>query len=143
MKTTAELIERVSPRYKEVRKKNVDFLWEDFLGAIEKVISKIPDKEFAATSGITIFYFTRKGDQNIYRSKIGERYFCENGEVEYEEDDICLGTREMLEIAFVDFKAKAEKDNNVCADWFDVEDFKFDEDDNRKISLDFKLPKIL
>lgn len=143
MKTTAELIERISPRYKGIRKENVDFLWEDFLGAIEKVIGQIPDKELAATSGITIFYVTRKGDCNIYRSKIAERYFCENGEVEYEKDDICLGTREMLEIAFVDFKAKAEKDNNICADWFDVEDFKFDEDDNSKISLGFKLPKIL
>ena len=102
--------------------------------------SKISDKEFAGTSGITIFYFTREGDQNIYRSKTAERYFCKNGEVDYEENDICLGTRENLEIAFVDFKAKAEKDNNVYADWFDVEDFRLDESAS-KISLDFRLPK--
>ena len=143
MKTTAELIERISPRYKKVRNKNADILWEDFLGAIEKVISQIPDKELAATSGISIFYFTKEGDQNIYRSKIAERYFCKNGEVEYEEDDICLGTREMLEMAFFDFKARAEKDNNISADWFNVEDFKFDEDSNSKIQLDFELSKTL
>lgn len=143
MKTTAELIEKVSQRYKKVRNKGVDILWEDFLEAVEKAISRIPDKEFAATSGITIFYFTRERDQNIYRSKIAEHCFCENGEVEYEEDDICLRTREMLEIAFVDFKAKAEKDNNICADWFEIEDFRFDENSASKTSLDFKLPKIL
>lgn len=143
MKTTEELIERISPRYKEVRNKKLDFLWEDFLQAIEKVISQLPDEKLAATSGITIFYFTKKGDKNIYRSKIAECYFFDNQTVEYEKEDICLGTREMLEVAFVDFKAKAERDNNICADWFEVEDFKFDEDDNSRIPLDFKLPKSL
>ena len=143
MKTTGELIERISPRYKKVRDENLDFLWEDFLQAVENVISKLSDEKLAATSGITIFYFTQKGDKSIYRSKIAECYFFENSEVEYEENDVYLGTRELLEIAFTDFKAKAEKDENVCADWFEVEEFKFDEDDDSKISLDFKLPKSL
>lgn len=143
MKTTAELIERISPRYKEVRNKNLDFLWEDFLQAVEKVISQLSDEKLAATSGITIYYFIQKGNGNIYRSKIAECYFFNNQTVVYEEEDICLGTIEMLEVAFSDFKAKAEKDNNICADWFDVEDFKFDEDNDSKILLDFKLPKSL
>lgn len=141
MKTTAELIERISPRYKKVRDVNLDFLWRDFLQAVENAISKLSDEKFAATSGITIFYFTQKGDKNIYRSKVAECYFFNNQEVEYEEDDIYLGTREMLEIAFRDFKAKAEKDENVCADWFDVEDLY--QQENSKISLDFKLPENL
>lgn len=141
MKTTAELIERISPRYKKVRDVNLDFLWRDFLQAVENAISKLSDEKFAATSGITIFYFTQKGDKNIYRSKVAECYFFNNQEVEYEEDDIYLGTREMLEIAFRDFKAKAEKDENVCADWFNVEDLY--QQENSKISLDFKLPENL
>lgn len=141
MKTTAELIERISPRYKKVRDVNLDFLWRDFLQAVENAISKLSDEKFAATSGITIFYFTQKGDKNIYRSKVAKCYFVDNQEVEYEEDDIYLGTREMLEIAFKDFKAKAEKDENVCADWFDVEDLY--QQENSKISLDFKLPENL
>ena len=109
--------------------------------AVENAISKLSDEKFAATSGITIFYFTQKGDKNIYRSKVAKCYFVDNQEVEYEEDDIYLGTREMLEIAFKDFKAKAEKDENVCADWFDVEDLY--QQENSKISLDFKLPENL
>ena len=141
MKTTAELIEQISPRYKKVRDVNLDFLWRDFLQAVENAISKLSDEKFAATSGITIFYFTQKGDKNIYRSKVAECYFFNNQEVEYEEDDIYLGTREMLEIAFRDFKAKAEKDENVCADWFNVEDLY--QQENSKISLDFKLPENL
>lgn len=143
MKTTAELIERISPRYKDVRNKNLEFIWEDFLQAVENVINKLPDEILAATSVITIFYFTKKGDKNIYRSKIAECSFFDNQIVEYEKEDICLGTIAMLEIAFIDFKAKAEKDNNICADWFEVENLKFDENEDNKIPLDFKLPKLL
>lgn len=143
MKTTAELIERISPRYKKVRNKKLDFLWEDFLLSVEKAISKLSDEMLSSASGITIFYFTKNGDKNIYRSKTAECYFFESQEIEYEENDVCLGTREMLEIAFSDFKAKAETDENICADWFEVEHFKFDEDDDNKISLDFRLPKRL
>lgn len=143
MKTTTELIEHISHRYKEVRNKNLDFLWEDFLQAVEKVISQISDEKLAATSGITIFYCTRKGDKHIYRSKTAECCYFENQEVEYEKEDICLGTREMLEIAFVDFKEKAKKDDNICSDWFDVEVFGFDEDGDNEIPLDFILPRSL
>lgn len=143
MKTTEELIERISPRYKDVRNKKMNFLWEDFLQAVEKVIGQISDERLAATNGITIFYFTKEGDKNIYRSKVAECYYFDNQVVEYEKEDICLGTREMLEIAFIDFKAKAEKDDNICADWFEVEEFKSEEDDNSRIGLDFKLARIM
>lgn len=143
MKTTTELIERISPRYKELRNKKLDFLWEDFLQAVEKAIEKVPDEQLAAASGVSIFYFTEKGNKNIYRSKTAECYFFDSLEVEYQEDDVCLGTREELEIAFVDFKAKAKQDSNLCTDWFEVEELAFDEDGNSRISLDFKLPKNL
>lgn len=143
MKTTTELIEHISHRYREVRNKNLDFLWEDFLQAVEKTIKQISDEKLAATSMISIIYFTQEGDEHIYRSKIAECSYFENQEVEYEKEDICLGTREMLEIAFVDFKEKAKKDNNICSDWFDVEVFSFDEDNDNEIQLDFILPKSL
>lgn len=97
----------------------------------------------ATTSGITICYFTQKGDKNIYRSKIAECYFFDDQTVEYEKEDICLGTRETLDVAFVDFKAKAENDKNIGTNWFDVEAFQFDEDDNSRILLDFILPRNL
>lgn len=141
MKTTAELIERISPRYKKVRNKNLDFLWKDFLQAVEKVISKLSDEELAATSGVTIFYFTQKNDKNIYRSKRAECCFVDNIEIEYEKEDIILGTREMLEIAFSDFKGKAKKDKNICADWFEVE--RFEDGGDVEIPLDFKLSTII
>ncbi len=143
MKTSVELIERISPRYKKVRNKNLDFLWEDFLQAVEKAISKLTDEVFATTSGITIFYFTKEGDRNIYRSKIAECISLNDQTVEYEKEDISLGTKEMLELAFIDFKDKAEKDDNISADWFEVEELRFDEDVNSEISLDFKLSNIL
>lgn len=143
MKTTAELLERISPRYKKVRNSNLDFLWEDFLLAVEKVTNVLSDEKLAATQDIAIYYFTKKGDENIYRRKTAEANYFHDQIVEYEESDICLGTREMLEIAFKDFKDKAKKDNNFIADWFEVENFKFDEDDDSEIVLYFKLPREL
>lgn len=143
MKTTTELIERISPRYKELRNKKLDFLWEDFLQAVEKAIEKVPDEQLAAASGISIYYFTEKGNDNIYRSKKADCFLFDKLNVEYQEEHICLGTREELKIAFVDFKAKAKQDSNLCTDRFDVEKFAFDEDGNSRISLDFRLPKTL
>lgn len=140
MKTTAELLERISPRYKKVRNSNLDFLWEDFLLAVEKVVNILPDEKLAATQEITIFYFTKEGDENIYRSKVAEVNNFHEPKVEYEESDVCLGTREMLEIAFKDFRDKAQKDNNFITDWFETENFEFDEDGDNEIVLSFKLP---
>lgn len=145
MKTTVELIEQISPRYRKVRIEKVDFLWEDFLQAVEKVINKLSDEVFAATSGITICYFIRKGEEKIYRSKTAKCCFFDDQIVEYEKEDICLGTKEMLQKALFDFKAKAEKDSNICADWFEVEDFfeGFFEGEKSEVLLDFKLPEDL
>lgn len=143
MKTTKELIERISPRYKKVRNDKLNFLWEDFLQSVEKVIAKLSDEDLAATNGITIEYFTNKGDTNIYRSRIAQCYFFEDLTVEYEEKDFCLGTREMLEIAFLDFRDKAQKDKYISTDSFEVEEFRFDEDGYNRITLDFILPKEL
>lgn len=143
MKTTAELIERISPRYKKARNKNLEFLWDDFLQAVEKAISQLSDEILAVTREITIIYFTKEGDENIYRSKVAECNFLEDEKVEYEKEDVCLGTKEKLEVAFIDFRDKAEKDVNICADWFELEDLKFDEDGDSEIPLDFKLPKSL
>lgn len=140
MKTSAEVIENISQRYKEVRNKKLEFLWEDFLQAVEKATSKIPDEILAATRVITIFYFTKEGDNNIYRSQTAECAFLDDQKVEYEEEDVPLGTRDMLENAFIDFKDKAEKDISICADWFEVETLM---ENNREIPLDFLLPKKL
>lgn len=143
VKTTEELIARISPRYKALRNQNADFLWEDFLQAIEKATSNIPDAMFAATSGISISYFTRDGDENIYRSKVAECNHFQDKTVEYEEDDVCLGKKELLAIAFKDFKARVEEDRHITTEWFELEELKFDDDVESSISLDFWFPKEL
>ena len=104
------------------------------LQAVENAVSKLTDEIFAAASSITIFYFTKEGDKNVYRSKIAECNFFDDEIVEYEKEDICLGKKEMLEQAFIDFKAKAEKDDNICADCFEVEELRYM---SSRISLDF------
>lgn len=143
MKTTEELIARISPRYKELRNQNADFLWEDFLQAVEKATGKIPDEMFAATSGVSITYFTKEGDENIYRSKTAECHHFQDKTVEYEEDDVCLGKKEMLAIAFKDFKARAKADKHITTEWFELEDLKLEDDVEGSISLDFWFPKEL
>lgn len=143
VKTTEELIARISPRYKELRNQNADFLWEDFLQAVEKATGKIPDEMFAATSGVSITYFTKEGDENIYRSKTAECHHFQDKTVEYEEDDVCLGKKEMLAIAFKDFKARAKADKHITTEWFELEDLKLDDDVEASISLDFWFPKEL
>lgn len=143
MRTTEELIERISPRYKNVRNQKMEILWEDFLNSVEKAIGKISDEVFAATDSITIFYITKKGDKNVYRSKVAGCSSLQGQLVEYEEDDILLGTREMLEIAFEDFKSRAKKDSNICTDWFELDQIKAGETGERKVPLDFLLPKEL
>ena len=143
MKTTEELIAKISPRYKKAREKKLDFLWEDFLKAVEKAIKLIPDDKLSATTSVTILYFTREGDTNIYRSKVAEYSFFHEGRIEYEKENICLGTREMLELAFNDFREKAKKDKNLCVNWFNVEEFEFDHEGESEIKLDFILPKEL
>lgn len=143
MKTTAELNARISPRYKRLRNQNADFLWEDFLQAVEKAVSKIPDAMFAAASGVSITYFTRKGDANIYRSKVAEFYYFQDKTVEYEEDDVCLGKKEMLAIAFKDFAERAKRDKNICTEWFDLKELNIDDDAEGRGLLDFCFPEEL
>ena len=142
MKTTEELIARISPRYKALRNQNADFLWEDYLQAIEKATSNIPDAMFAATRGVSITYFTRDGDENIYRSKVAECHHFQDKTVEYEEDDVCLGKKKMLTIAFKDFKERAKADKHITTEWFELEELELD-DVEVSISLDFWFPKEL
>ena len=40
-------------RLNKARNERLDFLWNDFLGAVEKVINMLSDEELAATDWIT------------------------------------------------------------------------------------------
>ena len=61
----------------------MDFLWDDFLGAVEKVINVLSDEELAGTYWITIKYKTRKNGKVIYRSRFAETDWSEKKEIKY------------------------------------------------------------
>ena len=123
-----------------MRNREAEILWEDFLQAVEKAISKLSDETLAVINAITIVYFTKAEDENLYRSKVAE-YDVFDEIVQYEEEDVCLGKRVMLQNALLDCKAKAEKDKNICSEWFEPENFENDGDQENR--LDFILPKNL
>ena len=58
-------------RLNKARNKRLSFLWDDFLGAVEKVINVLTDEELAATFWITIKYGT-DDEENVYRSQFAE-----------------------------------------------------------------------
>lgn len=142
MKTTYELIERISPRYRRVRNEKLDSVWEDFLEAVEKVTQKLTDDLFSSTNSITILYCIKEGEKAIYRKKVAK--YCigeEEAEIQYEEKDVPLGEKNNLEITFKDFRDRAKADKNLIADWFELEKL-FESDEDNEIELEFLLTKI-
>ena len=123
MEETKELVDKVLPRLTKVRQERLDFLWKDLLGAVEKVINQLTDEELAATHWITINYLVKANDENIYRGKEAQTdwQFLNNEVMVYEESDICLGTKNMLERAFKDLKKKAEADPCWDTNYFELE----------------------
>lgn len=118
IKTTEELLERISERYNRLRNKKMEYLWEDFLQAVEKAVQKVPDEILACAEGITIFYY-KEGD-SVYRDKKTEAFYLDSPEFEYEKEPVCLGSEEELRLALQDFKEKAEEDEHIDASMFDV-----------------------
>jgi len=141
MQETKEFVEKVLPRLSKVRNERLDFIWSDFLGAVEKVINVLTDEQLAAANWITIIYETRKNDEGIYRSNIAEVWFVEKEEIVYGEEAVCLGTKSMLERTFKDFEEKAEQDIYCNEECFYVEDL-FENDLPSKILLDFDVNRI-
>lgn len=140
MQETKKFVEKFSTRLSNVRNERLDFLWNDFLSAIEKVINTLTDEQLAAANCIGIFYKAKENDDCIYRSKSAE-IDCFDEELDYESDDICLGTKNMLQNAFKDVKEKAKHDNYCGSDWFEVERL-FDSDEEERIILDFYICNI-
>ena len=140
MQKTNEFVEKFSTRLSNARNERLDFLWNDFLSAVENVINALTDEQLAATSIISIFYETKENDNCIYRSKSAE-VDCFDEELNYESDNICLGTKNMLHNAFKDVKEKAKHDNYCGSDWFEVEKL-FDSDEKEQIILDFYICNI-
>ena len=143
MEETRELVDKISPRLTKVRQERLDFLWNDFLGAVEKVINRLTDEELAATGWITIIYEVKNNDEHVYRSKKAQTdwQLDSNEFLVYEENDICLGTKNMLERTLKDFKKKAEEDACCNTDYFEPPVL-YESDSPDGTSLDFSLNSI-
>ena len=141
MQKTEEFVEKIKgARLNKVRNERLDYLWADFLGAVEKVINVLTDEELAATFWITIKYGT--DDQgNVYRSRFAETDWSENKEIKYEAKDISLGSKKYLERPFWDFRKKAKQDEFCDSDEFYIEDL-FENDEPEEIRLDFSINRI-
>ena len=73
MQKTEDFVEKIKEtRLNKVRNERVNFLWNDFLGAVKKVINVLSDEELAGTYWITIKYKNRKNGKVIYRSRFAE-----------------------------------------------------------------------
>lgn len=141
MKETKDLVGKISTRLTEVRKEQLEFLWSDFLGAVEKVVNKLSNEELTMTNSITIFYETKEGDEHVYRSKIAGVDGPEL-DVVYEENSVPLGTKSALENSFQDFKKRADKDKYCqAACWFDTKKL-FDYAGSQTVMIDFNISKI-
>lgn len=57
MQKTEEFVDKIKGAWlNKVRNERLDYLWDDFLGAVEKVINVLTDEELATTYWITIKY---------------------------------------------------------------------------------------
>ena len=84
MQKTENFVEKIKEtRLNKVRNERLDFLWDDFLGAVEKVINVLSDEELAGTYWITIKYKTRRNGKVIYRSRFAETDWSEKKEIKY------------------------------------------------------------
>lgn len=140
MEETKELVDKILPRLTKARQERLDFLWQDYLGAVEKVINKLTDEELAATTWITIIYEVKENDENVYRSQNAQLNW-QIEDLEYEEENICLGKKNILEKAFKDFEKKADEDKFCNANQF-IPEFLFDWNEDRLIVLDFSFESI-
>ncbi len=138
---TEEFVERImETRLNKARNKRLSFLWDDFLGAVEKVINVLTDEELAATFWITIKYGT-DDDGNVYRSQIAETDWSENKGIKYESKYISLGSKKYLERPFRDFRTTAEQDIYCSYVDFEIEEL-FEQDGPGEASLDFNIGQI-
>ena len=141
MMKTEEFVERImETRLNKARNKRLSFLWDDFLGAVEKVINVLTDEELAATFWITIKYGT-DDDGNVYRSQIAETDWSENKGIKYESKYISLGSKKYLERPFRDFRTTAEQDIYCSYVDFEIEEL-FEQDGPGEASLDFNIGQI-
>lgn len=129
-------------RLNKARNERLDFLWNDFLGAVEKVINMLSDEELAATDWITIFYEIKKNGRAIYRSKMAGICCTEDERIEYESEDINLGSKKLLEVPFRDFRNKAKQDNYFLTNWFEIEKL-FEYDGPEIIELSFCIDQMV
>ena len=124
------------------RNERLDFLWNDFLGAVEKVINMLSDEELAATDWITIFYEIKKNGRAIYRSKMAGICCTEDERIEYESEDINLGSKKLLEVPFRDFRNIAKQDNYFLTNLFEIEKL-FEYDGPEIIELSFCIDQMV
>ena len=119
IKTTEELLKRISERYNRLVNKKMEYLWEDFLGAVEKAVQKLPDDKLIGAEGVTIFYYI-EGD-SVYRDKKAEAFYIDSSEFEYEDEPVCLGNKVELRQALQVFKEKAAENEHIDTSVFDLE----------------------
>lgn len=142
MQKTEEFVEKIKgARLNKVRNERLNYLWDDFLGAVEKVINVLTDEELAATYWITIKYEIRKNGKVIYRSRFAETDWSGKRRIKYEPKDINLGSKKLLERPFWDFREKARQDEFYDAGDFYIEDL-FEEDGPGGATLDFRINRI-
>ena len=128
-------------RLNESRNNLLDFLWNDFLGAVEKVINVLSEEELAGTFWIIIKYKIRKNGKTIYRSKYAETDWSGKRKIRYESEDIILGSKLLLERPFRDFRTTAEQDIYCSYVDFGIEEL-FEQDGPGEASLDFNIGQI-
>ena len=142
MQKTEDFVEKIKEtRLNKVRNERLDFLWDDFLGAVEKVINVLSDEELAGTYWITIKYKTRRNGKVIYRSRFAETDWSGKKGIKYEDKDINLGSKLLLCRPFQDFRKKVELD--IYCYYADLEfDELFKQDGPCEATLNFNIGPI-
>ena len=142
MQKTQEFVEKIKEtRLNKARNEQLNFLWNDFLGAVEKVINVLSEEELAATFWIIIKYKIRKNGKAIYRSQFAETDWSGKRRIKYEPKDINLGSKLLLERPFRDFRTTAEQDIYCSYVDFGIEEL-FEQDGPGEASLDFNIGQI-
>ena len=66
----------------------------------------------------------------------------EDERIEYESEDINLGSKKLLEVPFRDFRNKAKQDNYFLTNWFEIEKL-FEYDGPEIIELSFCIDQMV
>lgn len=117
MKTT-KLLERIEARTKRIQEEKVENFWNDFLQSVEKVSNKLSDEKLSETVQITIQYCLQDGEVFRIQSALVSNCY-DSIDVDYEEENICLGAAENLALTFSIFIREISEEENIKTEGFD------------------------